>query len=164
MRINEQIRISEIRVIGAEGEQLGVMSPQAALAKARETDLDLVEVAPMSRPPVCRIMDYSKFKYDQGKKEKEARKHQHVIKIKEVRYKVTIEEHDYQTKLKHMQDFLQKGNKVKVSLRFRGREAAHQETGRALMQRIISDVAGCGEAEKPPRKEGAFMNMVLMPK
>jgi translation initiation factor IF-3 len=164
LRINEQIRISEIRVIGAEGEQLGVMTPQAALVKARESDLDLVEVAPMSRPPVCRIMDYSKFKYDQGKKEKEARKHQHVIKMKEVRYKVTIEEHDYLTKLGHIKDFLQKGNKVKVSLRFRGREAAHQEMGRALMRRIITDVAGKGEAEKPPSKEGPFMNMVLTPK
>jgi len=151
-------------VIGAEGEQLGVMTPQAALVKARESDLDLVEVAPMSRPPVCRIMDYSKFKYDQGKKEKEARKHQHVIKMKEVRYKVTIEEHDYLTKLGHIKDFLQKGNKVKVSLRFRGREAAHQEMGRALMRRIITDVAGKGEAEKPPSKEGPFMNMVLTPK
>lgn len=151
-------------MIGAEGEQLGVMTPQAALVKARESDLDLVEVAPMSRPPVCRIMDYSKFKYDQGKKEKEARKHQHVIKMKEVRYKVTIEEHDYLTKLGHIKDFLQKGNKVKVSLRFRGREAAHQEMGRALMRRIITDVAGKGEAEKPPSKEGPFMNMVLTPK
>jgi len=151
-------------VIGAEGEQLGVMTPQAALAKARETDLDLVEVAPTSRPPVCRIMDYSKFKYDQEKKEKEARKRQHIIKIKEVRYKATIEEHDYRTKLTHIKDFLQKGNKVKVSLRFRGREMAHQETGRALMQRVINDIIGVGEAEKPPSKEGHFLNMVLNPK
>jgi len=151
-------------VIGAEGEQLGVMTPQAALAKARETDRDLVEVAPTSRPPVCRIMDYSKFKYDQEKKEKEARKRQHIIKIKEVRYKATIEEHDYRTKLTHIKDFLQKGNKVKVSLRFRGREMAHQETGRALMQRVINDIIGVGEAEKPPSKEGHFLNMVLNPK
>ncbi len=151
-------------MIGAEGEQLGVMTPQAALAKARETDLDLVEVAPTSRPPVCRIMDYSKFKYDQEKKEKEARKRQHIIKIKEVRYKATIEEHDYCTKLTHIKDFLQKGNKVKVSLRFRGREMAHQETGRALMQRVINDIIGVGEAEKPPSKEGHFLNMVLNPK
>jgi len=151
-------------VIGAEGEQLGVMTPQAALAKAREADFDLVEVAPTSRPPVCRIMDYSKFKYDQEKKEKEARKRQHIIKIKEVRYKATIEEHDYQTKLTHIKDFLLSGNKVKVSLRFRGREIAHQETGRALMQRVIKDITGVGEAEKPPSKEGHFLNMVLNPK
>jgi translation initiation factor IF-3 len=162
--VNEQIRIGEIRVIGAEGEQLGVMTPQDALARARESELDLVEVAPTSRPPVCRIMDYSKFKYDQEKKEKEARKRQHVIKIKEVRYKATIEEHDYQTKLNHIKDFLSKGNKVKVSLRFRGRELAHQEKGRALMQRIANDTAGAGEAEKPPSKEGPFLNMVLVPK
>ena len=151
-------------MIGAEGEQLGVMTPQAALAKAREADFDLVEVAPTSRPPVCRIMDYSKFKYDQEKKEKEARKRQHIIKIKEVRYKATIEEHDYQTKLTHIKDFLLSGNKVKVSLRFRGREIAHQETGRALMQRVIKDITGVGEAEKPPSKEGHFLNMVLNPK
>jgi translation initiation factor IF-3 len=137
------------------------MTPQAALAKAREADLDLVEVAPTSRPPVCRIMDYSKFKYDQEKKEKEAKKRQHIIRIKEVRYKATIEEHDYQTKLAHIKDFLAKGNKVKVSLRFRGRELAHQEKGRALMQRVISDISGVGEAEKPPLKEGHFLNMVL---
>jgi len=140
------------------------MTPQAALAKAREADFDLVEVAPTSRPPVCRIMDYSKFKYDQEKKEKEARKRQHIIKIKEVRYKATIEEHDYQTKLTHIKDFLLSGNKVKVSLRFRGREIAHQETGRALMQRVIKDITGVGEAEKPPSKEGHFLNMVLNPK
>jgi translation initiation factor IF-3 len=140
------------------------MTPQAAILKAREASLDLVEVAPMSRPPVCRIMDYSKFKYDQEKKEKEARKRQHVIKIKEVRYKATIEEHDYQTKLNHIREFLSKGNKVKISLRFRGRELAHQEKGRALMNRIITDLSGISEVETPPAKLGPFLNMVLLPK
>jgi translation initiation factor IF-3 len=140
------------------------MSPQEALAKAREDDLDLVEIAPMSRPPVCRIMDYSKFKYDQEKKEKEARKRQHVIRLKEVRYKLNIEEHDYQTKLNHIKEFLSKGNKVKISLRFRGREAAHQEIGRTLVQRIIKDIQPAGEAEKPPKHEGRFLNVVLAPK
>jgi translation initiation factor IF-3 len=162
--VNEQIRINEIRVIGVEGEQLGVMSPQEALAKAREAGFDLVEVAPTSRPPVCRIMDYSRYKYDQEKKEKEARKRQHIIRIKEVRYKATIEEHDYQTKLAHIKEFLAKGNKVKISLRFRGREMAHQEKGQALMQRIITDTVGAGEAEKPPLREGPFLNMVLTPR
>lgn len=141
-----------------------MMTPQDAMMKARADGLDLVEVAPTSRPPVCRIMDFSKYKYDQEKKEKEARKRQHVIKIKEIRYKATIEEHDYQTKLGHIKEFLSKGNKVKISLRFRGRELAHQEKGRTLMQRILTDVAGMGEAEKAPLREGPFLNMVLMPK
>ena len=140
------------------------MSPQEALTKARDSQFDLVEVAPMSRPPVCRIMDYSKYKYEQEKKEKEARKRQHIIKIKEVRYKPTIEEHDYQTKLGHIKEFLSKGNKVKISLRFRGREMAHAEIGRALMQRIIKDTTAIAEAEKPPLREGRFLNMVLAPK
>jgi translation initiation factor IF-3 len=140
------------------------MSPQEALVKAREADLDLVEIAPTSKPPVCRIMDYSKYKYDQEKKEKEARKRQHVVKIKEVRYKLNIEEHDYQTKLNHIKEFLVKGNKVKISLRYRGREASHQEIGRALVQRIIKDTLSAGEAEKPPSREGRFLNVVLAPK
>lgn len=164
MRVNEQIRISEVRVIGPAGEQYDVMRSQEALAKARETGLDLVEVAPMSRPPVCRIMDYSKYKYDQEKKEREARKRQHTVRTKEVRYKARIEEHDYQTKLSHIKEFLAKGSKVKISLRFRGREITHQEIGKALMNRIIGDVSGIAEVEKPPRREGRFMNMVLDPK
>ncbi len=140
------------------------MAPQEALAKAREAGLDLVEVAPMSRPPVCRIMDYSKYKYDQEKKEKEARKRQHTIKIKEVRYKARIEEHDYQTKLTHIKDFIAKGNKVKISLRFRGRELAHQELGDALLGRIAKDVSAVAEPERSPVKEGRFLNMTLTPK
>ena len=164
LRVNEQIRISEIRVVGAAGEQLEVMSPQEALVKAREAGLDLVEVAPTSRPPVCRIMDYSKYKYDQDKKKKEARKRQHIVKIKEIRYKTRIEEHDYQTKLSHIKEFMAKGSKVKVSLRFRGRELAHQEIGGALLNRIINDVSSIGEPEKSPSREGRFLNMVLIPK
>jgi translation initiation factor IF-3 len=140
------------------------MSPQEALLKAREAGLDLVEVAPTSRPPVCRIMDYSKYKYDQDKKKKEARKRQHTVKLKEIRYKARIEDHDYQTKLSHIKEFMIKGSKVKISLRFRGRELAHQELGSALLDRIIKDVSGIGEPEKPPSREGRFLNMVLVPK
>lgn len=164
LRVNEQIRISEIRVIGAEGEQIGVMTPQDALKVAQEAGLDLVEVAPLSRPPVCRIMDYSKFKYEQEKKERESRKRQHIVKIKEVRYKPKIEEHDYQTKLNHIKEFVQKGNKVKISLRFRGREVTHSEIGRELMKRIVEDTKDVAEVEKSVSREGRFLNMVLMPK
>jgi len=140
------------------------MSPQEALTKAKETDSDLVEVSPFTKPPVCRIMDYSKFKYEQEKKERESRKRQHIVKLKEVRYKPNIEEHDYQTKLSHIKEFIQKGSKVKISLRFRGRELAHTEKGRAVMQRIIKDIAVVGEVENAPSREGRFLNMVLAPK
>lgn len=131
---------------------------------AREAGLDLVEVAPLSKPPVCRIMDFSKYKYDQEKKEKESRKRQHVIRLKEVRYKPNIEEHDYLTKLNHIKDFIKKGNKVKISMRFRGREMAHTEIGKQVIDRIIRDVVDVGEVEKSPTKEGRFLNMVLGPK
>lgn len=109
-------------------------------------------------------MDYSKFKYEQEKKERESRKRQHIVRLKEVRYKPNIEEHDYQTKLSHIKEFIQKGNKVKISLRFRGRELAHTEKGRVLMQRIVQDITAVGEVEKAPSREGRFLNMVLMPK
>jgi len=131
---------------------------------AQEAGLDLVEVAPLSRPPVCRIMDFSKYKYEQEKKERESRKRQHIIRLKEVRYKPNIEEHDYQTKLQHIRDFIEKGNKVKISMRFRGREITHTEKGREVMQRVLNDIVDIGEAEKAPSQEGRFLNMVLMPK
>ena len=140
------------------------MSPEDAMKLAREAGLDLVEVAPLSKPPVCRIMDFSKYKYDQEKKEKESRKRQHVIRLKEVRYKPNIEEHDYLTKLNHIKDFIKKGNKVKISMRFRGREMAHTEIGKQVIDRIIRDVVDVGEVEKSPTKEGRFLNMVLGPK
>jgi len=131
---------------------------------AREAGVDLVEVAPLSRPPVCRIMDYSKYKYEQEKKERESRKRQHIVKIKEVRYKPHIEEHDYVTKLHHVRDFLTKGNKVKISMMFRGREMAHLEIGRHILDRIVKDVVDVSEVEKPAKREGRYMNVVLTPK
>ncbi len=158
------IRVPEVRVIGAEGEQLGLMHPGEGLRRAREAGLDLVEVASAATPPVCRIMDYSKYKYDQEKKEREARKKQHVVKLKEIRIKASIEEHDYTTKLEHAKKFLSKGNKVKWSLLFRGREMAHAERGRQLFDRIIQDTVGISEVELAPRKEGPFLFMVLTPK
>lgn len=164
VRVNEQIRISQIRVISSDGQQLGVMNPQEGLRIAREAGLDLVEVAPLARPPVCRIMDYSKYKYDQERKEREARKRQHVIRVKEVRYKPNIDEHDYQTKLHHIREFIKRHNKVKVSMMFRGREQARPEKGREVLQRIVQDVVDISEVEKAPTREGRYLNMVLTPK
>jgi translation initiation factor IF-3 len=163
-RVNEAIRASQIRVIGPEGEQLGVMDPQDALKRAREANLDLVEVASAASPPVCRIMDFSKFKYDQEKKEREARKRQHIVRIKQIRIKPRIEEHDYHTKVEHARQFLEKGNKVKWSLMFRGREMAHIEHGRQLLDRVIQDTVDISEVEMAPKKEGRFIFMILTPK
>ncbi|MFH1645829.1 MAG: translation initiation factor IF-3 [Candidatus Omnitrophota bacterium] len=162
--MNEQIRIREIRLIGAEGEQLGIMSPQEGMRIAQDASMDLVEVAPNVRPPVCRIMDYSKYKYDQEKREKESRKRQHIVKLKEIRYKPRIEEHDYDTKLGRIKDFIKKGYKVKISMMFRGREMAHLEIGKVILDRVISDISDVAEPEKMPKREGRFMNMVLTPK
>lgn len=164
VRVNEQIRISQVRVIGNEGQQLGVMNPQEGLRLARETSLDLVEVAPLAKPPVCRIMDYSKYKYDQERKEREARKRQHLTRLKEVRYKPNIDEHDYQTKLEHIREFIKRHSKVKISMMFRGRELAHTEKGRQVLQRIIQDLTDMAEVEKAPSREGRYLNMVLIPK
>ena len=158
------IRAPQIRVIGPDGEQLGVMAPNEGIRRAQEAGFDLVEVASIASPPVCRIMDYSKYKYDQEKKEREARRRQHTIKIKEFRLKPSTEEHDYRTKIEHAKEFLSKGNKVKWSLMFRGREMAHIERGRQIMDRIIQDTIDVGEIELAPRKEGHFLFMVLMPK
>ncbi|MBN1406082.1 MAG: translation initiation factor IF-3 [Candidatus Omnitrophica bacterium] len=164
LRVNEMIRIAQIRVIGADGEQLGVMRPEEALKIAREAGFDLVEIVPTSSPPVCRIMDYSKYKYEQEKKEREARKKQHVIKIKEIRINPRIEEHDYKTKLQHARDFVVKGNKVKWTLIFHGREMAHIERGRHLLDRVIQDTVDIAEVEMAPKKEGRFIFMVITPK
>ncbi len=134
------------------------------LEKALEKGLDLVEVASNVDPPVCRIMDYSKFKYDQKKKQKLAKKKQHVTHMKEVRFKPRIEEHDYQVKLKHIKEFLTTKDKVRISLRFRGREMAHKELGRELLDRIAADVSALGEIEAPPKSMGKTMSMTLIPK
>lgn len=147
-----------------EGSQLGVVGINDARAKAMERELDLVEVAPNTDPPVCRIMDYSKYKYDQEKKQKIAKKKQHVTHIKEVRFKPKIEEHDYQVKLKHIKDFLIGKDKVKILLHFRGRENAHKEIGMELLHRIASDISVLGEMEMPPKVMGRSVMMTLVPK
>lgn len=162
--MNFRIRVREIRVVGENGEQLGVMQVSDALKKAQEVGLDLVEVAPTATPPVCRIIDYSKYKYDQEKKEKEARKKQKVVHIKEVRMGPKIGEHDYQFKLRNLEDFLKRGDKVKVTMMFRGREMAHIDLGRKVFDRLASEISAIGEIEESPRLEGRIISMTIRAK
>lgn len=164
VRINERIRVKEVRLIGAEGEQMGVVPIAEAINAARNEQLDLVEVAPQAIPPVCRIMDYTKFKYDQAKKEREAKRKQKGMHMKELRIKPKIEEHDYQVKLKHLKKFLQQHDKVKVRMIFRGREVTHMEFGRGILDRLIKDAADIGELEKPAVQEGRNIILVFKPK
>ncbi|WP_202078220.1 translation initiation factor IF-3 [Caldalkalibacillus salinus] len=162
--VNEGIRAKEVRVIGVDGEQLGIKPMREALQLAVDANLDLVNVAPNAKPPVCRIMDYGKFKFEQQKKEKEARKKQKVISVKEVRFSPTIEEHDYNTKMRNVVKFLKKGDKVKCSIRFRGRAITHSEIGRQVLDRLVKDIADIGEVESKPKMEGRSMLMILAPK
>ena len=150
IRINEDIRASSVRLIGPKGEQMGVVNLQDGLRRAEDFDLDLVEVASEATPPVCRIMDFSKFKYEQEKREREAKKHRKAGQIKEVRFSITIDEHDYQVKIDHAKEFLEKGNKVRVRLFYRGRQMEHQSIGRALLDRITKDLSQVGKIDKPP--------------
>lgn len=164
MQINEQIRDNEIRLIGEDGAQLGVMSAQQALELAEEKGLDLVKIAPMATPPVCRIMDYGKYRFEQAKKEKEARKNQRQVETKEIRLSLNIDVADFNTKAKHAMRFLQEGNKVKVSIRFRGREMGHPEIGQETMNRFAEACADMASVEKPAKMEGRHMLMFLAPK
>ncbi|OGW82691.1 MAG: translation initiation factor IF-3 [Omnitrophica bacterium RIFCSPLOWO2_01_FULL_45_10] len=164
MRINHRIRAKEVRAIDENGGQLGVIGLEDALKRAEEAGLDLVEVAPTANPPVCRIIDYSKYKYEQAKKEKEAHKKQKVVHIKEVRFGPKIGEHDYQFKLKSIGEFLKRGDKVKVTMMFRGREMEHIDLGRKVLDRLSSDISSIGEIEMAPRLEGRFFNMIISTK
>ena len=161
--MNERIRAREIRVIDADGNQLGILPPYEALRKAREVNLDLVEISPNAVPPVCRIMDYGKYLYEQEKKERAAKKHQKQIVLKEVKFSVNVDEHDYVTKRNHVLRFLGEGDKVKASLRFRGREMAHQNLGRNVLERLIKEVGEKGIVEFRPRMEGNTMHAILAP-
>ncbi len=161
--MNERIRGSEIRLIGANGENLGVVSPERALFLAEEAGLDLVEISPTAVPPVCKIMDFGKFKYENQKKEAEARKNQKVIEIKEVKFRPGTDTHDYDVKMRSVFKFLEEGDKVKVTLRFRGREMAHQELGAQLLNRVAEDVKAQGKVESMPRLEGRQMVMMIGP-
>ncbi len=164
IRINEKIRVPEVRLIGPEGNQLGVMSIQRAQEMAGQYELDLIEVSPSANPPVCRISDFSKFKYDQEKKEREAKKHQKQTRIKEIRLKPNIDNHDYQVKLKHVITFLQKKDKVKINLFFRGRQMEHMDLGRKVLDRFIADTQKDGQIEREPNLEGRIMSLVIGPK
>ncbi|MCL6516051.1 translation initiation factor IF-3 [Alicyclobacillus sp.] len=163
-QVNDGIRAREVRVIDVDGAQLGIMNIRDARRIAEEKNLDLVNVAPTAKPPVCRIMDYGKFKYEQSKKEKEARKNQRVTLLKEVRMTPNIEDHDFQVKLKSVIKFLQDGDKVKVSVRFRGREITHASLGQQLLLKLADGAAEYGAVERPPRLEGRHMIMILTPK
>lgn len=164
LQINEEIRDKEVRVITDDGEQLGIMSAAEALKIAEERDLDLVKIAPQAQPPVCKIINYGKYRFEQAKREKEAKKNQRVIEIKEVRLSLNIDTHDFETKVNHAKKFLASGNKVKVSIRFRGREMAHTELGLVPMQRFADALAEQANVEKPAKVEGRSMLMFLAPK
>lgn len=164
MRINDEIHIREVRVTSATGEQLGIMPTREALRLAEEQHLDLVEVAPKAKPPVCRIMDFGKFRYEQQKRDREARKKQKVITIKEVKLRPNIEQHDFDVKLKHALRFVEEGNKVKVTIMFRGREMSHQDIGRDVLRRVAERMKDIVSIERDVRVEGRNMIMILAPK
>ena len=164
LMINEQIRDKEVRLIGANGEQLGIMSARDAMKIAREAELDLVKVAPTAKPPVCKIIDYGKYKYEMARKEKEAKKRQKIIEIKEVRLSPNIDDNDLNTKIGAARKFIQKGNKVKVSLRFRGREMAHIQNGRRILDAFAEKMSDIAVVEKAPKMEGRQMLMFLTEK
>lgn len=161
--MNDRIRCPEIRLIGAEGENLGVVTPERGLELAEQADLDLVEISPNANPPVCKIMDFGKFKYETQKREAEARKNQKVIEVKEVKFRPNTDTHDYEVKMRNVVKFLEKGDKVKVTLRFRGREMAHQNLGRELLERVAADVQEIGKVENMPKMEGRQMVMMIGP-
>ncbi len=162
-RVNDGIRAPSIRLIGASGEQVGVVTVREALVLAEEAGLDLVEISPNAEPPVCKIMDFGKYKYELQKKANEARKKQKVIEIKEIKIRPTIEEHDYQVKLRAARRFLEEGNKVKMTLRFRGREMSHQNIGMEVLDRMQKDLSDLGKVESPARMEGRQVQMVMGP-
>ena len=163
-QINEEIRDREVRLVSATGEQLGIMSAREALEKAVEADLDLVKISPTANPPVCKLMDYGKYKFEQTKREKEAKKNQRVVEIKEVRMSPSIDVNDFNVKLRNAQKFLSEGNRVKVTVRFRGREMAHTEIGKNLLVRFAEECAEVATLDKEPKLDGRHMSIFLSPK
>ncbi|MBB6731059.1 translation initiation factor IF-3 [Cohnella sp. CBP 2801] len=163
-QINEEIRAKEVRLIGADGEQIGIKPFREAMQMAIDANMDLVNIAPQAKPPVCRIMDYGKFRYEQQKKDKEARKNQKIVDLKEVWFRSNIEEHDYQTKFRNVVKFLGEGDKVKCSVRFRGREIAHANIGQKILERVANEVSDICVVERVPKLEGRSMIMILAPK
>jgi len=164
LRVNGEIRVREVRVISPEGEQLGIMPTREALLLAQERNLDLVEVAPNAQPPVCRIMDYGKFRYEQSKRERDVRKKQKATTVKELRMTPKIDQHDFQIKLRNAERFLRDGDKVKISVRFRGREIVHADLARTKLMELATQLQGLSAVERPPRLEGRQMIMILAPK
>ena len=162
--INEEIREKEVRVVGSDGAQLGIMPTREALSLAVGQGLDLVDIAPQATPNVCRIMDYGKYRYEQAKREKEAKKNQKTVEVKEVRMSMNIDTHDFETKFNQASKFLKGGNKVKVSVRFRGREMTHTDLGKALLDKFVEACAECGSVDKPAKMEGRSMVVFLSPK
>ena len=162
--LNEDIREPQVRLIGEDGEQLGIMSSQEALDMAQEQDLDLVMISPVAKPPVCKIMDYGKYRFEQAKREKEAKKNQHVIEVKEIRMSPSIGENDFMVKLRNGQKFLKEGNRLKVTVRFRGREMAHTDLGRALLERFAAECEEIAKVDKGAKLEGRLMTQFLSPK
>lgn len=163
-RTNDRIRVPEIRLIGADGENIGVVTPARGIALAQEAGLDLVEISPNAVPPVCKIMDLGKFKYEQQKREAEARKKQKTIEIKEIKFRPGTDDHDYDVKMRSVKRFLEDGDKVKITLRFRGREMAHQNLGMELLNRVRDDVGEAGKVESMPKLEGRQMVMMIAPR
>src|SRR5437667_7834987 len=161
MRVNERIRVREIRVIDDTGQQLGIMPPPQALTLARSKGLDLVEISPTAVPPVCRIMDFGQYQYEQQKRARQAKKHQKVIEVKEIKFRPRVDEHDYQFKKKHIERFLSEGDKVKATIFFRGREMAHPEIGRRILERLVQELSDVAIPESMPRMEGNQMHTIL---
>jgi translation initiation factor IF-3 len=163
-RVNEEIRAAQVRLIDQDGEMQGVMTAREALARAYDVGMDLLEISPNAEPPVCKITDFGKFKYEQQKKANEARKRQKVVEIKEIKVRPNIDDHDYDVKMRQMKGFIEEGDKVKVTLRFRGREMAHQDLGVKVLERIRTEMAEATKVESMPRLENRQMIMVLAPK
>jgi len=161
--VNENIRAKSVRVIAENGDQLGILTIQEALAKAKEAGIDLVEISPTADPPVCKILDFGKFRFEQEKKQRESKKKQKLVKLKEIRMQPKIEEHDLTFKVKHIREFLDEGCKVKVTIRFRGREMAHTELGRVVLDEVLEKLEDSYTLEAPPKMEGRFMHMQLAP-
>jgi translation initiation factor IF-3 len=162
--VNSRIRAPQVRVIDSDGTQIGIMPTRDAIEKAYEKGLDLVEVSPNAKPPVCRILDFGKYKYEQAKKAKQAKKKQHTVQLKEMRYRPKIEEHDYNFKTKHVREFLLQGFKVKLFVEFRGREMAHVEFGKKIMERLEQDLSDVAVVEQKAKMEGRNLIMIVMPK
>ena len=162
-RINDEITAPEVRLVGAEGEQLGIVNIRAALQMAEEAELDLVEIAPLAKPPVCKVMDFGKYKYQEAKRAHEAKLKQKQVQVKEVKFRPGTDDNDYQIKLRNLIKFLQEGDKAKITLRFRGREMAHQEFGMRMLERIKGDLTDVAQVEQFPKMEGRQLIMVLAP-